>query len=39
MSVTGKTVSATIFEGKNALLVMFICTHCPYVKHIESSLG
>jgi peroxiredoxin len=38
-AVTGSTVGRDDFEGKDALLVMFICTHCPYVKHIESSLG
>jgi len=38
-AVTGNTVSRDDFKGKDALLVMFICTHCPYVKHVESSLG
>jgi peroxiredoxin len=38
-TVTGNTVRRDDFKGKDALLVMFICTHCPYVKHIESSLG
>ena len=37
--VTGKTVRRDDYRGKKALLVMFICTHCPYVKHIEKSLG
>lgn len=37
--VTGKTVHRDDFRGKQGLLVMFICTHCPYVKHIEKSLG
>jgi peroxiredoxin len=36
--VTGKTVSKTAFEGQ-PLLVMFICTHCPYVKHVEKELA
>lgn len=36
---TGNTVKRDDFKDKSALLVMFICTHCPYVKHIESSLG
>src|ERR1700688_1977790 len=38
-AVTGKTVHRDDFRGKQGLLVMFICTHCPYVKHIEKSLG
>ncbi|HVU45542.1 MAG TPA: thioredoxin family protein [Terracidiphilus sp.] len=37
--VTGKTVRRDDFKGKDALLVMFICAHCPYVKHIEKTLG
>ncbi|MFZ0304313.1 MAG: thioredoxin family protein [Terracidiphilus sp.] len=38
-TVTGNAVRRDDFKGKDALLVMFVCTHCPYVKHIESSLG
>ena len=38
-AVTGKTVRRDDFRGKKGLLVIFICTHCPYVKHIEKSLG
>ncbi len=37
--VTGKFVRRDDFRGKQALLVVFICAHCPYVKHIEKSLG
>ena len=37
--VTGKTVRRDDFKGKKALLVMFICAHCPYVKHIERGLA
>ena len=37
--VSGKTVSRDDYRGKTGLLVMFICAHCPYVKHIEKSLG
>jgi peroxiredoxin len=37
--VTGKTIARDDFRGKKALLVMFICAHCPYVRHIEKSLG
>ena len=37
--VRGKTVRRDDFRGKTGLLVMFICAHCPYVKHIEKSLG
>ena len=37
--VTGKTVRRNDFRGQKALLVMFICTHCPYVKHVEKGLA
>ena len=37
--VTGKTVHRDDFRGQMGLLVMFICTHCPYVKHIEKGLA
>jgi len=35
----GKTVSLANFKDKPALLVMFICNHCPYVKHIRTGLA
>lgn len=38
-AVSGSTVSITDFEGKKALLVMFICRHCPYVKHVQEELA
>jgi peroxiredoxin len=37
--VTGKMVRRDDFRGSKALLVMFICAHCPYVKHIEKGLA
>jgi peroxiredoxin len=37
--VTAKTVKRDDYRGQNALLVMFICTHCPFVKHIEKGLA
>jgi peroxiredoxin len=30
----GKMVSLKDFAGSKALLVVFMCNHCPYVKHI-----
>jgi peroxiredoxin len=27
------------FTGKSALLVMFICRHCPYVVHVEQEIA
>ena len=37
--VSGKTVSLASFAGKHALLVMFICRHCPYVVHVREELA
>lgn len=36
--VSGKTVSSDDFPGKS-LLIMFICRHCPYVKHVQDELA
>ena len=35
----GNEVSLKNFEDAPALLVMFICNHCPFVKHIRSELA
>lgn len=37
-NVDGKVVSLHAGKGKNGLLVMFICNHCPYVKAILPRL-
>ncbi len=37
--VTGETISLASFAGKKGLLVMFICRHCPYVKHVQDQLA
>jgi len=36
---TGRVVRLGDFAGKKALLVMFLCRHCPYVKHVEPELA
>lgn len=36
---TGKKVSSDDFKDAPALLVAFICNHCPYVKHIRSRFA
>jgi peroxiredoxin len=33
-TVTGRTVALEDFASSPALLVAFICNHCPFVKHI-----
>ncbi|MCP5158107.1 MAG: thioredoxin family protein [Gammaproteobacteria bacterium] len=35
---TGKTVSLADFQDAPVLLVMVICNHCPFVKHIRQGL-
>ena len=35
----GKTWSLASFEGSQALLVAFICNHCPFVKHIRAGFA
>ncbi len=36
---TGRMVSPEDYRNRKALLVMFICRHCPYVKHVEQELA
>jgi peroxiredoxin len=35
----GQMVSPADFKSAPALLVLFICNHCPYVKHIRAGLA
>ena len=35
----GKIVSLRDFRGRKALLVVFMCNHCPYVKHVAPELA
>ncbi|MGV3484864.1 MAG: thioredoxin family protein [Planctomycetaceae bacterium] len=34
----GATVSLTDYRGSKGLLVIFLCNHCPYVKHVADEL-
>ncbi|HTZ88772.1 MAG TPA: thioredoxin family protein [Alloacidobacterium sp.] len=36
---TQREISVQNARGPKGLLVMFVCRHCPYVKHIEKSLA
>jgi peroxiredoxin len=38
-NVDGQMVSLEDFQGKTALLVIFMCNHCPFVKHIAEQLA
>jgi peroxiredoxin len=37
--VSGEFVALEDFNDMPGLLVMFICRHCPYVKHVQEELG
>jgi len=36
---TGTMTGRDDFTAAPALLVAFLCNHCPYVRHIETALG
>ena len=38
-AVDGSAVTLKDFEGSEALLVMFICNHCPFVIHVRDELA
>jgi thiol-disulfide isomerase/thioredoxin len=37
--VTGRAVGRDDLADGRGLLVMFLCVHCPYVKHVERELA
>jgi thiol-disulfide isomerase/thioredoxin len=37
--ITGKRTSSEEIRAGRPLLVMFLCRHCPYVKHVEAALA
>lgn len=36
---SGRQVTLQSARGPRGLLVMFLCTHCPFVKHLETALA
>src|SRR5687768_5893444 len=38
-NVDGRTVSLSELQGAPALVIMFMCNHCPYVKHVADALA
>jgi peroxiredoxin len=38
-TTTGEMVSIDDFKSAPALLAMFICNHCPFVKHVRAELA
>jgi peroxiredoxin len=37
-TVSGRTLSLAQVRGERATVVMFLCNHCPYVKHVQGEL-
>ena len=37
--ISGNKINLKNFEDKKALLIMFICKHCPYVRHVQSEIA
>ncbi len=35
----GRIVSRDDFDGQPAFLVLFLCNHCPFVKHVRTELA
>ena len=38
-TVSGQKITLASFAEKDALLVMFLCVHCPYVIHVKEELA
>ncbi|KAB8151795.1 redoxin domain-containing protein [Kordia sp. TARA_039_SRF] len=37
-TVSGKILSLQELKGKNGTVIMFICNHCPFVKHVNQGI-
>lgn len=38
-NIDGQKVSLSDFKAQKALVVVFMCNHCPYVKHVAAELA
>lgn len=38
-AMDGRQITPADFADKKALLIMFICNHCPFVKHVKDEIG
>jgi len=38
-TVSGKTKSLNDLQAEKATVIMFICNHCPYVKHLNNGMA
>jgi len=37
-AISGKQISLNEIKGNKATVIMFICNHCPFVKHVNEEL-
>jgi peroxiredoxin len=37
--VSNQTISLATFADRQALLLIFLCQHCPFVKHVQQELA
>ena len=37
-TINGKQLSLDDIKGETATMIMFICNHCPFVKHVNEEL-
>ena len=37
--ISGNLISSDSLRGRKSSLVMFICRHCPYVRHVQGELA
>lgn len=37
-AVSGKTLSLDELKSEKATVIMFICNHCPFVKHVDEGI-
>ncbi len=37
--VSNRLITPSTFKSEKLLLVMFMCEHCPYVKHVQDELS
>ena len=37
-TVSGEVLGLSSIKGRHGSLIMFICNHCPYVKHVNQGL-
>ena len=38
LGIDGEMHTSDMFDGKKGSLVMFICNHCPFVKHVKEEI-